>query len=211
MTHLDAACDGDDSSEATRELVARSGAGDAAALDRLIRRFYGRVERMVRVRMSQFLRQRQAVVDVVQDVFVRVIMGIERFESRDDARFIDWLARLAQRELANHARREGAHKRAGSLTQRVRRQAEAVDAADLAGDSTGPASNVARRELTDRVDACLAELGEDHREVILLRDYAGGSWRTVAETMGRPSPAACEELYRRAKLALLTKLSQSQR
>jgi hypothetical protein len=35
--------------------------------------------------------------------------------------------------------------------------------------------------------------------VILLREYAGGSWAFVAEELGRPSAGAARQLYLRAR------------
>jgi DNA-directed RNA polymerase specialized sigma24 family protein len=48
----------------------------------------------------------------------------------------------------------------------------------------------------------LHELSPAHREVIVLRDFAGCDWRTVAERMERPSAEACQELHRRARREL---------
>lgn len=107
------------SSVDTHELLARHRAHDRSALQQIVTRYYSRVERMVRVRMSAFLLARETVADVVQDVFVRVVEGVVGYAPREDARFIDWLARLVQNALVDHVRRGRAHKRSvGSVVYR---------------------------------------------------------------------------------------------
>ena len=187
---------------ATQVLLARHRAGDSHALGELITRYAPRVRSMVQLRMGSALRAVEEVEDALQDVFVRVVTDAERFEERGDARFIDWVARLVEHELANHSRRERARKRGGDLEQQVRRHLESGTSCDIPAESTAVPSRVARREEVERMQACLAQLSPMHREVILQREYAGGDWRTVAEKMGRPSPKACQELHRRARIEL---------
>ena len=189
----------------TRALIARHRAGDPRALQDLFVRFYERVRRIVQVRMSRFLLAREEVDDVVQDVFIRVLDGVERFEERDDARFIDLIARMIQNELANHDRRERAQKRGGDLARLVRLCSDS--GFDVPADSTGVVSRAERREQIERLDSCLSQLSDAHREVVLWRQYAGADWKTVAEAMERPSPEACQELYRRARIELARRMA----
>ncbi len=187
------------SPESTFALLARHRAGDAAAIETLVARYYPRVERMVRVRLGATLRERETVADVVQDVFVRVIEGLEGYERRPDARWVDWVVRLAQNEISNHARRDRAKKRGGAIARQVQQHAESAATLDIPAGSTEVHARVARREAAQLVDRCLGDLSEPHREVILLRDYAGADWKDIAEKLQRPSPEACQELYRRAR------------
>lgn len=185
-------------SDNTYALLARYRAGNKAALQTLIQRYYPRVERIVRVRLGAARLARETIADVVQDVFVRIIESAEKFEQRSDARWIDYVARLVQSEISNHACRDGARKRGGGLAREVQRHAESATNWDVPADSTAVHAKVARGEERDLVDACVAALPEAHREVVLLRGYAGCDWKTVADKMGRPSAEACQELYRRA-------------
>ena len=188
----------------TYTLLERHRAGDAAALETLIKRYYARIKRIVRVRMGTALLARETLDDVVQDVLVRIVESAEKYEQRDDSRWIDYVARLAQNEISNHARRDRAKKRGGGVAQAVQMHAESASASqwDVPAETTGVSSKVACAEQAEIVDQCLSELADAHREVILLRDYADCDWRTVAELMQRPSAEACQELHRRARRAL---------
>ena len=191
----------------TAELLSLYRAGDVEALQRLCALYYPRVERIVRVRMGPALRARETVADVVQDVFVRVVEGVDGYEPRDDANWIDWVARAAQNEIANHARRDRALNRGGAAAAIVSAHAT-VSAANVIDDTASVGSTVARRELIELADRCLSELAEPQREVILLRDYAGMDWRSITEQMNRPSVGACQELHRRARRELAERVQR---
>ena len=162
---------------------------------------------MARVRVGGRLLQRETIEDVVQDVLVRVLRGLEGYEPRSDARWIDWVARLAQNEISNHARRASAQKRHG-LALELESHADSTADWQLSSPATGASTAAMRREEAELVDSCLAELPEAHREVILWREYAGADWKTVAEEMNRPSAEACQELHRRARQELRRRLQK---
>jgi RNA polymerase sigma factor (sigma-70 family) len=136
---------------------------------------------------------------------VRVLEGLVAYEPRGDARWIDWVAKLAQHEIQNHARRERTQKRGGGLAKEIRIHAESAAEWDIPADTTGVHSKVARKETTSMIDRFVNELSDAQREVMLLRAYAGGDWTSVAELMGR-SIGACQELHRRARMALAERL-----
>lgn len=190
------------SGASTHVLIERHRAGDSAALPTLLQRYYPRVERIVRVRMGAARLAREEIADVVQGVFLRMITAVERFEPRDDARFIDNVARMAQNEISNHARRDRALKRGGGTAREVPLHAESATNWEIPADTTGVHSKASRAEELEILDQCLSGLSEAHREVIVLRDYAGGDWKMVAEAMGRPTVEACQELHRRARREL---------
>jgi len=190
----------------TATLLGRHRAGDEQALQELLERYYPRVERIVRVRLGPALLARTSVSDVVQDVFLRVIASLDQYEERDDASWIDWVARLVQREIANQARYFRAHKRSADEVP-IHAQDSAAEV-PLVANSTGVHSKVSRSELEGLVDECLAELSEAHREVILLRSYAGQAWDRVAAALDRPSTAAAQELFRRARAELAERVQR---
>jgi DNA-directed RNA polymerase specialized sigma24 family protein len=68
--------------------------------------------------------------------------------------------------------------------------------------SLPPIDATASEEQQKIVETCMQELPEDYRELILLRNYAGASWETVAEETGRPSAAAARMMHARAMIEL---------
>lgn len=184
-------------SQDTFALIERFQAGDKEALGTLIARHARRIVGIVDARLGAQLRARTAIEDVVQDVHLRIVRGMHRFERRGESHWIDWVACLVEHEIRNQARAAAALKRGASCDVR------SMDAASQKPlEATSVSERAARTERETIVDNCVAQLTPDHRDVILLRDYEGHAWSEIREILGRPSPEACQELHRRARCEL---------
>lgn len=182
----------------TLELVRRVQGGDRAACEALFGRYRERVLAIARVRLSAGLRRHFESVDILQEALLEALRGLERFEMRDESSLIRWLAVLVERRIAARARALRAVKRA---------QPEAVGdpqapGREREGSGPSPSSEAMAHEQSARVQGALAELPERHRELILLRDYAGATWETIAGELGLASPDAARMLHARALVKL---------
>jgi len=83
----------------TQELVALAKAGDESALSRLYRAYAERVRWMVRLRMGRQLRSKLESMDLVQEVLIRALSGLEDFTYKDEGDFVRWLSKIAENEL----------------------------------------------------------------------------------------------------------------
>lgn len=186
------------------ELVLRSQQGDRDALDRLVARYRERVLKIVRLRLGRRLRERVDSEDVLQETFVAAVQNLERFEMREEASLIHWLARLAERQIIAAADYHGAKKRdrARDVSLSGGEDGEVLPDVFFASDTTQPLARMQRGEEARVVEDCIARLSDEHRELILLRNYAGASWEAVAEETGRPSAAAARMMHARAMLEL---------
>lgn len=199
-------------SPGTVALVRRFQGGDRLALERLMERFYPRVQRIVAVRTGARLRGKLELDDVVQEVLLRALGGLQQFEVRPDGRLIHWLAKLAEREIANLANFHRAQKRDSGMEVSIDAMRSAAKdnslGWDLVADTTYVSEKASRHELEKIVDECLEELSEPHREVILLRDYASADWDYIAEEMQRSSVGAVQQLHQRARAELSNKVQK---
>lgn len=189
-------CDPGAAPSETFDLLSRYRAGDRRALDEIFGRCYPRVRRIVAVRTGSFLRTRIDLDDLVQSTMLRALESLGTVKRRENAHFVNWLARLCMREiarLANAERRRADAALGGAVEGSSRRPGVDPPAADRS-----PSSRIAGREREEVVDRCLAELPEHYREVILLKAYADASWEYVARSCGRPTAHAAEQLYQRA-------------
>ena len=196
---------GDSSQTDSFTLLRQHRAGVPGALDRLLARHYPRVERIVRVRLGPALVGRVEVADVVQECMLQAARRVERFEQREDARIIHWLARLAETEIRRQLKYHRAEKRnawwEASAEETLGGDEEAPQL-EVTGDQSSVAERAVRREEGELVERCLQTLPERYREVILLRQYAGASWDFVRDQMGAGSKGAVQKLYERALRAL---------
>ena len=189
------------------ELVLRAQQGDEAALNRLCERYYDRVRRIVRLRLGARLRESIDSGDILQETFLAAVRSLDSFEMREEASLINWLSRLAERQIIAAADYHGAKKRDTrrnvSLSGPVHEARSAtISIAIPDGRDTRPLDVLAGREEQKIVEKCLEDLPEEYRELILLRNYAGASWESVAEETGRPSAAAARMMHARALVEL---------
>jgi RNA polymerase sigma-70 factor (ECF subfamily) len=118
--------------------------------------------------------------DVCQDAFVAAIARIH--ECREPARFGGWLLQIVRNRARNLAR-----------SPAVRRAVPLDEHAPSAGPS--PVADVERQELRERLLAALAELPEQHREVVLLHDLEGWKHREIGERLGLPEGTVRSHLH----------------
>jgi RNA polymerase sigma-70 factor, ECF subfamily len=197
------------------ELVRRGQQGDRAALGELFARYQDRVRRIVSIRMGSQFRGLLDSLDLTQDTWMAAMRGLPGFEPRDHGSIIRWLARIAENQVLDAADRVHA-------ARRDRRRERAADELGAASGDAGvgagagagaaaifpaascpsPSEAATQRELREVYDACVAELPDPFREVVLLKDYSLLDWPEVREQLGRPSVHATQELYRRAQLRL---------
>lgn len=178
------------------ELLNEAQAGDKQALNELLGRYQERLRRVVRVRLDARLRRSLDSSDVVQETFAAALSGIPTLRALDRGAILGWLTRIAENELIDLRRRTSAAKRDKSLEVPL----DAIGAPPARTPT--PADVSATNELKDRVDAAVAELPQDWRDVIVLRTYLGASWQDVARQLGCPSADAARQLHRRATVAL---------
>jgi RNA polymerase sigma-70 factor (ECF subfamily) len=151
--------------------------------------------------------------DVVQQTFLEAYRDFSHFKGSTEAQWRAWLRRILAHNLANlvekHVRaRKRDRRRQVSLDCRL-----AVPASSVAGHNpavasvqSSPSAQAQRREAAAVLAHELAQLPEDYREVLVLRNYEGHSFEEVARHMGRTS-GAVRILWLRAldRLRLLLK------
>jgi RNA polymerase sigma-70 factor (ECF subfamily) len=159
--------------ETDEQLMRRFQRGDAGAFEVLVRRHRSPV-------FSFLLRltgDRARAEDLCQEAFLRAIRGADGWEPR--ARFTGWLYRIARNLVLDEARRDE-HRRAGPLDP----PGGGSPPRDPPAAGPGPDEAAAAAELRPRLEAALASLPVEQREVFLLREHSGLSFPEIAEATG---------------------------
>jgi RNA polymerase sigma-70 factor (ECF subfamily) len=155
------------------DLVARCLRGEIEAFEPLVLR-YQRALFNVAWRM---LGDREDARDVVQGAFVKAWQNLASFDPK--YRFFSWMYRIVVNE---------------SLNARTRRRPLEPLIADLPAPG-GPEEALRRRERADGLQEGLLGLGEDDRQVIVLRHFAEMSYAEIAETLGVPEKTVKSRLH----------------
>lgn len=159
-------------------LVRRARGGDRAAFRSLVERHHGRVFNIA----LRMLDNREDAADIVQDTFLSAYRRLKDFEGR--ARFSTWITTIAMNRCRN-IRRSAA-----------RARTIALETDPPAPGSASPESETGAREIARHLERALAEIGPEHREVVVLRDIEGLSCRAVAEILGVETGTVKSRLHR---------------
>ncbi len=196
----------DDSVTRSLDLVRAAQGGDDTALNRLFERYYERVRRVVRMRLGKRLRTALDSGDILQETFTAAVRSFDSFEMRDEASLINWLSKLAERQIIAAADYHGAKKRDRrrevALANPISGEVAAEFKFEYTANTPLPDEKAADEEQAAVMESCVGELSEEYRELVILRHYVGASWETVAEITQRPSPDAARMMHARAMIEL---------
>lgn len=171
------------------DLLAALRGGDEAAFSALVQRYHGPLVRLA----QQYVRDRQVAEEVVQDTWLAVLQGIDRFEQRSS--FKTWLFRI----LVNQAKTRGVRERRSTPFATL--AARELDGPDPAVEperfGTGgawsapprawehePEERLLAQETLGALARAIEALPPAQREVIRLRDVDGWDAAEVCEALG---------------------------
>jgi RNA polymerase sigma-70 factor (ECF subfamily) len=148
----------------------------------------------------RMLGNREEAEDVSQEVFITVFKSIDSF--RGDSKFSTWLYRIAVNHCKNRikylARR---HDRDQSEYDEESLREQAAGAATAPNPSPRPDKQLEGVELEQIMQRCIAQLEEEHRLVIVLRDVEDLSYEEICAITNLPTGTVKSRLHR-ARLAL---------
>lgn len=177
----------------TLTLVHKAKAGEGDALNLLFDRYIPRVLWIVRMRIGSGLRGRMESMDIVQEVMIRAIKAFDQFEAKDEAAFLHWISKLVQNEICDLADYHKAEKRnvAKEVSNRDESTATRSVLSQLPADSIyRPSFQVRLKEDVLQLEAALDQLPEKQREIVIMRQYEGMSFRDIGEKIGSSEDAA---------------------
>ena len=160
-------------------LIERIKAGDMAAYNIMVTRHYDRIFS----RVLQLLNNKQDAEEVTQDAFIRAHRGLDSF--RGDASFSTWLYQIATNLARN---------RYWYWFRRKRDQSISIDQ-PLCNDGSltlenvmpsaeeNPIEAVVTQEFVDRVSACMQDLNDMHKEVLILRNVKNLTYDEIAHQL----------------------------
>jgi RNA polymerase sigma-70 factor (ECF subfamily) len=170
-------------------LIERASRHEPAACQELLIRHRQRLRQMIAVRIDHRLAARLDPSDVVQEVFVEALGKMPDYLRERPLPFYPWLRQLAWERLAKlHERHIQAQKR--TTTREARWVGALPDESALAlvdrlvAPGSSPSKQVLRQEMQGRVQAALARLTEQEREVLVMRYLEQLSIREIGAVLG---------------------------
>ncbi len=157
-----------------RALLDRYLSGDRSAVSQLIERHSRRVRDYIRM----MIKDRDTAEDIFQETFIKAVRVIDEGRYTDSGKFLSWVLRIAHNQVIDYFR---AQRQSKTLT-------EAEAGYDVLGslrlaDKTVEDELVARQTERD-VRALIELLPSEQREVVMMRYFAGRSFKEIAEQTG---------------------------
>ena len=169
------------------ELIVLAQQGDQAAYGVLVRRHQDRIYR----HLLNLTGSREEALELAQQAFIEAWQALPNW--RPNAQFHTWVYRIASNAAIDVLRR-----------RKVVRFVPLDDDHDAPADQPGPEAQLQARQSLRALDAALARLPPQQREIVLLREVEGLSYAELAATLGIDEGTVKSRLARaRAALAAL--------
>jgi RNA polymerase sigma-70 factor (ECF subfamily) len=190
------------SPETVERLLQRVAHGDRAALDQLLGEHRQAMHRVVALRMDGRMRGRIDPSDVVQEAQLEAARRIDDFISRRPMPFHVWLHKTAYEGLLRLRRQHiGANCRSAEKELSLPENSSIALAKQLFTASGSPSRQAGKREAAARIRQAIAQLPDDDREILLLRNFEELTNVEAAQVLGI-EPAAASKRYGRSLLRL---------
>lgn len=163
-----------------RELVLKCKAGEARFFEPLVRAYEAEAVRIARA----LLGDTDAARDAAQDAFLKAYRSLHQFDASRS--FRPWFLQILRNQCRDALRSRRARERV-----EVR---QATSEARSVGSDTRLRDD-ARRHASDLLRRGLAELGEEEREIIVLKDIAGWSYAEIAAQLEVPEGTVASRLH----------------
>ncbi|HPI69075.1 MAG TPA: sigma-70 family RNA polymerase sigma factor [Bacteroidales bacterium] len=153
------------------ELIQRFIKGEESCFEQLIHRHKNKVFAYI----SLYIRDQALAEDLFQDTFMKVIQSVKSGKYQDNGKFISWVMRIAHNLIIDHFRRM--------------KQMNTVSNDDYDSDLFNSKKlseatiedSMIKKQIQKDIRRMISELPDDQKEVVVLRHYAGLSFKEIAE------------------------------
>ena len=153
------------------ELIMRFIKGEQSCFETLIHRHKNKVFAYI----SLYIRDQALAEDIFQDTFLKVIQSVKAGKYSDNGKFISWVMRIAHNLIIDHFRRI---KQMNTISN-DNYESDLFNSKSFAEDNIE--DDMIKRQIQKDVRSMISHLPDDQREVVILRHYAGLSFKEIAD------------------------------
>ncbi len=175
------------SSPTDQQLVVRAKQGDEHAFELLLRKYQHKVLKLI----MRYVRDMDEAMDLTQETFIKAWKALPSF--RGESAFYTWIYRIAVNTAKNHL--------VSQNRQPFTVDLDADETDQYAGEPglttlDTPEGETLGDELHQIVMQAIADLPDDLRTAITLRELEGLSYEEIAEVMGCPIGTVRSRIFR---------------
>lgn len=153
------------------ELLTRFIKGEQSCFEKLIFRHKNKVYAYI----SLYIRDQALVEDIFQDTFLKVFQSVKCGKYSDNGKFLSWVMRIAHNLIIDHFRRI---KQMNTISN-DNYESDIFNSKQFAEDNVE--DHMVKKQIHQDVRKMISHLPDDQREVVILRHYAGLSFKEIAE------------------------------
>ncbi len=180
-----------------QDLIARCQRGDLTAYEPLVNKYRERLY----AQAFNLTRNADDAYDLCQETFVKAWKSLKSF--RGQSSFYTWLYRITTNlgiDLIRSKEKNPTTEFDDAIEKEETEENRPFARQDL------PSQELQRKELGQAIDAAIARLSSEHRQVIVLREFEGLDYREIAEAVGCSIGTVMSRLhYARAHLQKMLK------
>ncbi len=163
-------------------LIAETLAGQTAAFGKLVEKYQDRLFNT----LVHLTGNAEDARDMAQEAFVQAFIKLDSF--RGSSAFYTWLYRIGFNISAGMRRK---HRPLSSID--CNGECNGMDPAD---NGNGPLEIVEQNERCRQVRHAIGQLSDEHRRVLVLREFEGFDYDTIAEVLDLPVGTVRSRLHR---------------
>ena len=168
-------------------LIKRVQQGDRAAFDVLVIKYQAKILKLI----MRYVRNPSDAMDVAQEAFIKAYRAAPSF--RGDSAFYTWLYRITINTAKNHLVAQSRRPPHSDLNAE---NAEHYEIFAKLKDIDTPEALTLSEEIRQTVNQAIADLPEDLRTAIILREIEGMSYQEIAHTMECPVGTVRSRIFR---------------
>jgi RNA polymerase sigma-70 factor (ECF subfamily) len=155
-----------------KDLVRLYQNGDQLAISELVKRYKSRIFSSILF----LVRKREVAEDLFQETFIKVISGLRKDTYNEQGKFLPWALRIAHNLVIDHFRKE--------KLMPMQYDNEEYSVFDiLPGQGRNAAEKMVYDEKIAFVRGLIDRLPPEQREIVILRHYAGLSFKEISKML----------------------------
>lgn len=152
-----------------KELIKRCRANDAAAFGPLMQSY----RRKLFSYLLKFCGNRLAAEDLLQETLIKAWKGFNSYNEQD--KFSSWLFSIAHNVALDAIR-----------SAKIRNRVSSIEESNVFSNEDNPHNNLVEKEKYEMIMEVVNDLPEKQKEVFLLRQHSGMSFKEIANELNQP-------------------------
>ncbi|HLP72861.1 MAG TPA: sigma-70 family RNA polymerase sigma factor [Bacteroidales bacterium] len=153
------------------ELLSRFVKGEQSCFEKLISRHKNKVFAYI----SLYIRDQALAEDIFQDTFLKVIQSVRCGRYSDNGKFLSWVMRIAHNLIIDHFRRL----KQMNVISNDNYESDLFNSKQFAEENVE--DTMVKKQVHRDIRKMISRLPDDQREVVILRHYAGLSFKEIAD------------------------------